>query len=130
MQLSLKLKNDFLFVLHKCKEATNLRSLTGLVESVLVQRPNGDQIVGFEDRVARIESGGLRGGVHGDREALILTEGRGQWNAEKIAVEADGGRERRGDFEKRGERERGYFAGVRVRHHALDHAVIGNSIVP
>ena len=53
----------------KIYETTNLGFVTGIVERVLVQRLDGDQVVGFQDRVARVECESLGLVFDADSEA-------------------------------------------------------------
>lgn len=85
----------------------NLQFLTGLVEDGLVHRPDGDQIVGLQNRVSGIESLDLGGIISDEGEARVLAERGGAWDAEEVAVEVDGGGERGRELEERGEGEKG-----------------------
>ena len=48
----------------------------------LIQRLNSDQIIGFQNRVTRIEGLSLGSTIDADGETSVLTEGGGEWDME------------------------------------------------
>ena len=108
---------------------TNLQFLTGLIEDGLVQGPNSNQVVGLQNRVPGVECLGLRGALGAYGEAGVLAKGGGEWDAEEVAVEIDGGGERGRELEERRESEEGDAATVVIGHHALDRTIVGDSSV-
>lgn len=69
---------------------TNLQFLASLFEGILIKRLNSNQIVGLENKVARIDGQNLAISVDRNSKTRVLTERRRPWDAEKIAVELYG----------------------------------------
>lgn len=68
--------------------------------------------------------------VFGDNsESRVLAERGGAWDAEEVAVEVDGERERRYEVEERGESEGRDGATVVIGHHAFDRTVVSDPSV-
>lgn len=91
----------------KIYETTNLGFVTGIVERVLVQRLDGDQVVGFQDRVARVECESLGVVFDADSEARGTLR-RSRW---RLTEEEEDG------------------ATVVIGHLAFDRTVVGDADV-
>ena len=102
----LKLQKN-LFFQTKIYETTNLGFVTGIVERVLVQRLDGDQVVGFQDRVVRVECESLGVVFDADSEARGTLR-RSRW---RLTEEEEDG------------------ATVVIGHLAFDRTVVGDADV-
>lgn len=100
-----------------------------MIKGGLIQRPDSNQIITLQNWIPAVEHLALRGAIHADSQPRVLAEGRGAWDAEEVAVEVDGGGERRSDIEDRGKGEKRYGATVAIRHDALDRAVVSDATV-
>lgn len=102
----LKLQKN-LFFQTKIYETTNLGFVTGIVERVLVQRLDGDQVVGFQDRAVRVECESLGVVFDADSEARGTLR-RSRW---RLTEEEEHG------------------ATVVIGHLAFDRTVVGDADV-
>ena len=103
-----------LFYQTKIYETTNLVFVTGIVERVLVQMLDGDQVVGFQDRVAIVEC--ENSGVVFDADS----EARGTLRRSRWRLTEEERRER--------EREEGDGTVV-IGHYSFDRTVVGDADV-